>query len=326
MGTEKGNGERIAWRMERGPGAPYDMPEIAGSEPPGSPGAARGFTWVMETGRESAAQVHARAVLQGLMDAGEVFYAASEPSPDDAILAAAASAALASGANVLRAADGAGHYALPVTTSVGVRPGQAGRMCANCGATSTPSWRRCPEGRRLLCNACGLYQKLHGRERPLRIAADGSARCSRRAANTIGRGPAQYGGPELGTFFASQSGIGADAPELPQSPFAHYGRLAGRSRSPPATPGRRRSARHDAALAWTPGASSASTLSACTPGGKEALGTPGADTKPSVPQFGISPRGRPRRAPAAGEMRTLCPRCERMRRPGDGPCPCRYES
>ncbi|KAI9264423.1 hypothetical protein BY458DRAFT_438487 [Sporodiniella umbellata] len=38
-------------------------------------------------------------------------------------------------------------------------------VCTNCGATSTPLWRRSIEDD-LLCNACGLYQKLHKAPRP----------------------------------------------------------------------------------------------------------------------------------------------------------------
>lgn len=53
------------------------------------------------------------------------------------------------------------------------------KICSNCGSISTPSWRRCPEGRNLLCNACGLYQKLHNRPRPLRIREDGSVQVIR---------------------------------------------------------------------------------------------------------------------------------------------------
>ena len=53
------------------------------------------------------------------------------------------------------------------------------KICSNCGSISTPSWRRCPQGRNLLCNACGLYQKLHGRPRPLRIREDGSVQVIR---------------------------------------------------------------------------------------------------------------------------------------------------
>ena len=60
---------------------------------------------------------------------------------------------------------------------------QNGKKCSNCGATSTPSWRRCPAGKNLLCNACGLYQKLHGRRRPFKVADDGSIRVQRTAVN-----------------------------------------------------------------------------------------------------------------------------------------------
>ncbi|KAI8811847.1 hypothetical protein BJ742DRAFT_795758 [Cladochytrium replicatum] len=50
--------------------------------------------------------------------------------------------------------------------------GGPGLCCANCGATSTPLWRRSPfplptsTTSSLLCNACGLYFKLHNKHRP----------------------------------------------------------------------------------------------------------------------------------------------------------------
>ncbi|ORX55986.1 hypothetical protein BCR36DRAFT_395741 [Piromyces finnis] len=50
--------------------------------------------------------------------------------------------------------------------------GEAGNIvCSNCGTTKTPLWRRNANGESL-CNACGLFYKLHGVVRPISMKTD----------------------------------------------------------------------------------------------------------------------------------------------------------
>ncbi|RMZ78543.1 hypothetical protein DV737_g3821, partial [Chaetothyriales sp. CBS 132003] len=53
-------------------------------------------------------------------------------------------------------------------------PGIAGNtppVCQNCATSTTPLWRR-DEAGSVLCNACGLFLKLHGRPRPISLKTD----------------------------------------------------------------------------------------------------------------------------------------------------------
>ncbi|ORZ17683.1 hypothetical protein BCR42DRAFT_287373, partial [Absidia repens] len=43
--------------------------------------------------------------------------------------------------------------------------------CTRCDTQNTPLWRRNVEGLPL-CNACGLFLKLHGTARPLSLKTD----------------------------------------------------------------------------------------------------------------------------------------------------------
>ncbi|KAL4457629.1 hypothetical protein ABPG75_012494 [Micractinium tetrahymenae] len=49
----------------------------------------------------------------------------------------------------------------------GAAGGKPVQTCFNCGTTTTPLWRKERETGRMYCNACGIFKKTHGIERPL---------------------------------------------------------------------------------------------------------------------------------------------------------------
>ncbi|KAI9817584.1 MAG: hypothetical protein M1827_001196 [Pycnora praestabilis] len=61
--------------------------------------------------------------------------------------------------------------------------------CTNCFTQTTPLWRRNPEGHPL-CNACGLFLKLHGVVRPLSLKTDVIKKRNRGNGSTIPVGTA----------------------------------------------------------------------------------------------------------------------------------------
>lgn len=61
--------------------------------------------------------------------------------------------------------------------------------CTNCCTQTTPLWRRNPEGHPL-CNACGLFLKLHGVVRPLSLKTDVIKKRNRGSGNQIPVGAA----------------------------------------------------------------------------------------------------------------------------------------
>ncbi|KAK6508050.1 hypothetical protein TWF506_010160 [Arthrobotrys conoides] len=70
-----------------------------------------------------------------------------------------------------KSAHGIGQNGLPTT-------------CTNCFTQTTPLWRRNPEGHPL-CNACGLFLKLHGVVRPLSLKTDVIKKRNRGSGNSL---------------------------------------------------------------------------------------------------------------------------------------------
>ncbi|KAH9476806.1 GATA-binding factor 1-A [Psilocybe cubensis] len=60
-------------------------------------------------------------------------------------------------------------------------------QCYNCHTTATPLWRKDDEGK-TVCNACGLYYKLHGSARPISMKSDVIRKRSRHDARRSGNG------------------------------------------------------------------------------------------------------------------------------------------
>ncbi|KAJ2742941.1 hypothetical protein GGI20_004122 [Coemansia sp. BCRC 34301] len=56
------------------------------------------------------------------------------------------------------------------------------KRCTNCMTATTPSWRRHPETQALLCNACGLYLRLHRKPRPITVDESGNVQVIRKNA------------------------------------------------------------------------------------------------------------------------------------------------
>nr|XP_009669822.1 PREDICTED: transcription factor GATA-5 [Struthio camelus australis] len=68
---------------------------------------------------------------------------------------------------------------------------RAGLCCTNCHTTNTTLWRRNAEGEPV-CNACGLYMKLHGVPRPLAMKKE-SIQTRKRKPKNITKGKTSTG-------------------------------------------------------------------------------------------------------------------------------------
>ncbi|TEY84239.1 hypothetical protein BOTCAL_0018g00160 [Botryotinia calthae] len=123
--------------------------------------------------------------------------------------------------------------------------------CTNCFTQTTPLWRRNPEGHPL-CNACGLFLKLHGVVRPLSLKTDvikkrnrgsgatlpigNSGGASTRASKKIGT---MSSGPNTrkNSIVAATSMVSTAPQTQVTTPTSSHGRNANESASPPSITG-----------------------------------------------------------------------------------------
>ncbi|TGO12733.1 hypothetical protein BTUL_0083g00360 [Botrytis tulipae] len=123
--------------------------------------------------------------------------------------------------------------------------------CTNCFTQTTPLWRRNPEGHPL-CNACGLFLKLHGVVRPLSLKTDvikkrnrgsgatlpigNSGGASTRASKKIGT---MSSGPNTrkNSIVAATSMVNTAPQTQVTTPTSSHGRNANESASPPSITG-----------------------------------------------------------------------------------------
>ncbi|XP_078423206.1 transcription factor GATA-4-like isoform X2 [Cetorhinus maximus] len=85
-----------------------------------------------------------------------------------------------------------------------------GLSCSNCHTTTTTLWRRNAEGEPV-CNACGLYMKLHGIPRPLAMKKEGIQTRKRKPKNVNKDTPATV---PFSSMPSTPSGTAAGALEL----------------------------------------------------------------------------------------------------------------
>lgn len=104
---------------------------------------------------------------------------------------------------------------------------RAGTSCANCQTTTTTLWRRNANGDPV-CNACGLYYKLHNINRPLTMKKEGIQTRNRKMSSKSKKCKKVHDAledfPKAGSF--SPAALSRHMPALSHiSPFSHTGHM-----------------------------------------------------------------------------------------------------
>ncbi|KAJ2524207.1 Sodium- and chloride-dependent GABA transporter 1, partial [Coemansia sp. RSA 2049] len=102
-------------------------------------------------------------------------------------------------------------------------------ICSNCSTTTTPLWRRDPEGKPL-CNACGLFYKLHGVTRPLSLKTNVIKKRNRAGGSKKAGGASSGGGGETATADQQSQSQSQTQPQTQKLEASDAG--AGRKMSP----------------------------------------------------------------------------------------------
>lgn len=102
-------------------------------------------------------------------------------------------------------------------------------ICTNCLTQTTPLWRRNPEGQPL-CNACGLFLKLHGVVRPLSLKTDVIKKRNRSSANTLAVGTSR-------SKKSSRKNSVQQTPTMAAAPQSNRPPTSGAPESPPTSSG-----------------------------------------------------------------------------------------
>ncbi|KAI8635273.1 hypothetical protein F5Y19DRAFT_407197 [Xylariaceae sp. FL1651] len=119
-----------------------------------------------ETQAETQAQVETQAQAQAETQAQAQVQPTATSLPTPIVAASPASAPAVASAPVAMSSHIISSPAAHAPTPSGNLP-----TCQNCSTSTTPLWRRDEMGS-VLCNACGLFLKLHGRPRPISLKTD----------------------------------------------------------------------------------------------------------------------------------------------------------